>query len=180
MSRLRTSPERRLDDDQQAALRKEMHRLVDQITDALPVIQRQEREWGRGFPSSTTGGGGGGGGDSSSTERAALNPHDPAAACAEWRILFDEALGHLRNAAYRATRLLPLTEAEIKQAQTRQNSVELCAECERPVVKGKRLDGALLHTDSPGTDEHGEPLAVCWWSAYNRTRGRRGSTEEAS
>lgn len=168
MSPLRTSPERRLDDDQQAAIRKEMHRLVDQVADALPVIQRQEREWGRGYPASTAGGGGRGGSDSSSTERAALNPHDPAAACAEWRVIFDEALGHLRNVAYRATRLLPLTDGEMKQAQTRQNSVEVCNECERPVLKGKRLDGALLHNESPGTDEHGEPLPVCFWQAYRR------------
>lgn len=160
---LRTSPERRLDDRQLASVRSEMHRLVDQVLDALPVIQRQESEWGRGYPSSTTGGGGGGS-DSSSTERAALDPHDPAAACAEWRLLFDESLGSLRNTAHRATRLLPLTDAQISHAQIRQNTVDICAECgERAPDRVKRLDGVAYHAER------------CFWQAYNRIRGRRGA-----
>ena len=167
---MRTPAERRLDDRQLTEVRAELHDLVDRVLDALPVIQRQEREWGRGYPASTTGGGGGGS-PSSITERAALDSsHDPAGACAEWRVAFDETVGHLRGLAGRARKLLPLTEADIRQATARQNTVEVCPECSLPVGGGKRkrLDGALFHDESPGTDEHGEPLPVCFWQAYRR------------
>ena len=165
----RLSPERRLDAGQQRDERQWWHDLVDVIFDAMPLIQTQEREWGRGYPSTTLGGGGGGGDATSSTERAALTQtQDPGSACTEWLLARFEARGHLITLADRARRLLPLTEADVKRATTRQNTVELCAECERPVTKGKRLDGSLLHNESPGTDEHGEPLPVCFWQAYRR------------
>ena len=159
---LRTSPERRLDDRQQQVVREELHDLVDRVIDALPIIQRQEREWGRGYPSSTTGGGGGG--DSSSTERAALAEHDPATACAEWIVAFSETRGHLVTLADRARRLMPLPESERRPKLERHNVVEVCAECGEPAPdRVKRLDGTAYHAER------------CFWQAYNRLRGRRGA-----
>lgn len=165
-----TTPEHRPDNRQREDVRAVLHQLVDQCIDAWPEILRQAREMGRGFPSGGSSGGHSGG--TSPVEAQVANPRaDPALWANEWLAEWAEAMAHLRNAGGHLHRVLPIDPELVERGRV--NTVEVCGECGRPVVTGKRLDGHLLHIESPGTNDHGEPIPVCWWARYNRTRGRR-------
>lgn len=164
------SPEQRPDDRQRESVRDELHDLIDQCVDAWPKVIKQAREMGRGYPATSSGAGAGGPSHGDGYTPRSGGP-DPAARARDWLTEWAETIAHLRNTAGHSTRVLPANPATVERGRV--NTVEVCSECGRPVITGKRLDGDLLHNESPGTDDHGQPLPVCWWARYNRGRGRR-------
>lgn len=57
--------------------------------------------------------------------------------------------------------------AQEAKVRGRQNTVDLCAGCDQPAVKVKRLDGDPYHHPDP---IGGEPQPQCWWDAYRAKR----------
>lgn len=137
-------PEQRASETQRDSVRKELHDQVDRLVDAWPVIERQSREMGRGYPSGSEGATGDGG---SLVERVALSgAFDPALASADWLAGFVEFRGHAKNLEGALRRVLPADEASVDRGRV--NEVEVCAECGLPAVKVRRIDGVPYHATS--------------------------------
>lgn len=163
-----TRPDLRPNDLQRESVRAELHDIVDRCVEAWPVIERQAAEMGRGYP---TGGDRGGGNAGSPVENQALNHRDdPALSATEWLASLIEFRGQAR--LLNSTRVQCLALPQSPMAKGRINSVEICSECGLPLVgKIKRLDNDPLHYESPGTDDRGEVLAICFWQRQRRARG---------
>lgn len=175
-------PEQRASENQRDSVRAEGHAQWDRIMDAWSEIDRQSREMGRGYPSGGEGGGADGG---SLTERVAVGvcrceagridpskcacpsstPFDPATAASDWLTHLQETRGHLKNLDGSLKRILPVDATTVERGRV--NQVDLCTECDLPAPKVKRLDGKPYHHPDSGES--------CWWTAYNRSRGRRGA-----
>lgn len=156
-------PEQRATETQRESVRRELHDQVNAVCDAWAEVERQSKEMGRGFPS---GGEGSTGDEGSLTERVALSTaFDPALAASEWLSHLAETRGHLKQLSGDLKRILPVDPSKVERGRV--NSVDLCSECNEPAPKVKRLDGKPYHHPDSGES--------CWWTAYNRTRGRRGA-----
>lgn len=155
--------ELRANETQRETVRKELHDHVDALINAWGQLEQQAREMGRGYPS-----GGEGGGENQGTlvERVALSDaFDPATAASEWLAEFSEFRALGKNLYGKLKRVLPVDPSSVERGRV--NTVDLCTECNLPAPKVKRLDGKPYH--------HPESGESCWWTAYNRTRGRRGA-----
>jgi hypothetical protein len=159
-----------LSTDQRRFLRDELHQIVDTVLDNWPDIDHQISLMGSGYPTSTLGSrtsGTGGGGTSTLVESAA---HRAFTKQSDWITHLVEWIGHSRNLYDELKKIQSATDQEKAEMLKRQNSVELCVECNEPILgKIKRLDGQPYHhpDDQPGDN------GSCWWKAYNRTRGNR-------
>lgn len=143
-----------------------IRRLGTQLTERFvaDLYRRGQQASGRdGWPA---GGGGARGSDiSRPTEAAAVANADAEPGERDmvgvWVNEVRALLDHLAGAANDVSGKVGLIE---KAGSTeRPNTVELCAECNEPAPKVKRLDGQPYHPET------------CWWKVYNRIRGRRGA-----
>lgn len=139
--------DRRADERQRESVRSELHGAVDSAVDSWPVLERQARDMGRGFPSQGDGPGGvGGHGDP--VPRLALEDRvDPAVLAEAWLREFESwrRLGSVL--ASRARGLLPADVGSVERGRV--NSVEVCAECGDPIGdRVKRIDGNPYHASS--------------------------------
>lgn len=140
-------PEHRADDRQRQSVRDELHDCVDRVVDAWPVLERQAKEMGRGFP--TQGDcAGPRGGAGSYVERVALeHAEDPALLAEEWLSALAEARAALVNLASKARWLLPVDPESLERGRV--NEVENCALCNEPITgKTRRIDGQPYHPTS--------------------------------
>lgn len=163
--------------DQLESVRQEMLEYVDYVCKCWPTIQKQAREMGRGFGSSSLGAIGSGGASRVELEAERTIDDgrvDPAQRALDWLSLRAEAFGHLKSLAASARRLMPTSPEELKKqeeeaAKLRGN--EICVECGLPAVEGdiKRWNNEVYHR----TASRGRPS--CYWQAYNRVQGRRGA-----
>lgn len=146
-------PDQRADQRQVKEMRAEGHAAWDYWCDAYAELQRQAKEMGRGYGSSTLGSGGiAGAGDMTPTEREALKRvMDPAATAADVLALGTTAFATLRTLERKVRAALPAGDDERERdAQRKLGLLEVCSLCESPVAHDdvKRLDGLPYHKRS--------------------------------
>ena len=137
-----TRPEQRADDRQRGEVRAELHAIVDGLVDALPVLERQARDMGRGFPSQA-GGPSGGGGVSRPVERIALDGgSDPGALAGDALVEWARVLGGLRALDRRVRGLLPVQPAaSVEPAAGRVPRCESCGASGDAFKMGRWCEG---------------------------------------
>lgn len=117
-------------------LRADLHRWVDEVVDARPVVERMASEMGAGYRGSELGTRGGSveGGWTATLAVANIDaPHfDPALGARDWLAEWTEAVAHLRVLATKAAQLTPMSDW---LAQHRTNDdAGLCTGCKLPVI----------------------------------------------
>lgn len=144
---MRRHPDQRPDGRQLEALRSELHAIVDAVIGSWPVVERQARDMGRGFPSQSDGPSGSGG-VSRPVERIALEERsDPGAVAAEVLVELDEMVAMVRRMDRRVRGCLPVPAASVERGRV--SSVDACELCGEPILeKAKRIDGLPYHASS--------------------------------